>query len=155
MSTRENGLNLSEVSFEALNKIAQHDAEIKILGDKILSFDGHLRDVNRKLETIASSLSTFVARPQFDLANMISLGKDIAVVIGACVAAIVYVAGSYSDTKLTVISERQQAYREDSVKVEKAFAAEIADIRKRLWTRDEHTQWCKANKANYDKVVCD
>lgn len=144
-----------EIQFEALNKIAQHDAEIKILGERMLSFDSHLRDVNRKLENIASSLSSFVARPQFEINNVISLVKDVAFLVGIGVAAIVYVAGNYSDNNITVLTERQQNLIKQYDHRLDALETRLTNIENSRWTKEQRNTWCKANKTNFPNVVCD
>lgn len=144
-----------DLSFETLNKVAQHDAEIKILGDRMLSFDSHLRDVNRKLEGIATSLSSFVARPQFELGNVISLVKDLAFLIGIGVASIVYVSGNYSDGKLTILEERQKNLIQSQGVKHEIMDRRLQGIENSRWTKEMHIQWCKANKVNFPNVVCE
>lgn len=145
----------NELHFEALNKIAQHDAEIKILGERMLSFDSHLRDFNRKLESIATSLSSFVARPQFEINNVIALVKDVAFLVGVSVAAIIYVAGNYSDSKLTVLNERQQNIINLAKKQYNDMETRLERVEANRWSRPDHIQWCKANKVNFPQVVCE
>jgi len=83
--------------------LAHHDAEISNLSGRITGVEAGLKglqtDVTHGFSDISSKIEKINARPSFEVSNVLAIVKDAAVLVGAAVAAIIWVTtGQFSGT---------------------------------------------------------
>ncbi len=83
--------------------LAHHDAEISNLSGRITGVEAGLKglqtDVTHGFSDISSKIEKINARPSFEMSSILSIVKDAAVLVGAAVAAIIWVTtGQFSGT---------------------------------------------------------
>lgn len=92
---------------KVMGMLAHHDAEIRTLGGRMTGVESSIRTLNTEVNTgfaalhntlnaLDNKVSRFDSRPQFEFSKVLSLVRDVAFMIGAAVATILYVAnGQY------------------------------------------------------------
>lgn len=127
-----------EVDNKVLSTLAHHDAAIANLSGRITGVEQGLKglqgEVHQGFTALASKIDKLDAQPRFDVVRVLHTVKDFAVLIGACVAAIIWiVTGQFG----SVIAKQEQWAQQ----VERTLArhqGSIDDIAKALrWTPTE------------------
>lgn len=71
--------------------LAHHDSQITSLGNRMTGVENKLDDVASVMHKIDNKITAQAAQPHFNIDKVVSLVKDISIMIGMAVAAIIWV----------------------------------------------------------------
>lgn len=120
---------------EWVRTLAHHDAEISNLSGRITGVEAGLKglqtDVTHGFSDISSKIEKINARPSFEMSSILSIVKDAAVLVGAAVAAIIWVTtGQFSGTvarqdETNKLTERRLATIEEGMREKIGWLARV------------------------------
>ena len=100
---RVTAMTASERGEEWVRTLAHHDAAISNLSGRMTGVEANLKglqtDVTHGFTDLGSKIEKIAAKPSFEASSVLGIVKDAAVLIGAAVAAIIWVTtGQFSGT---------------------------------------------------------
>ena len=120
--------------------LAHHDSQITALNDRMSGVESKLDTVIRAVNDVAGQLKVEASRPQLDFSKLLTSIKDIAVMIGLCVAAIIWVTSGQFNQSFSTIEERERAL----VTKVNQHDSDIRELREKVTRFGERWTWGKS-----------
>lgn len=87
--------------------VIHHDTQITTLSTRINEVEIKIDDIGSKIDTLVQTVAT---KQSFDFSAMLSHIRDISILIGLSVSAIIWVASSYTSAELAVMKEKDKRF---------------------------------------------